>query len=66
VSDINDLIAKTSVRAYNQGLRTEREHIIKMLQEMKQHTECDCSGCDSWTNAFEFLIRELNGEVKNG
>ena len=65
MSDLNDLIATTSVKAYNQGLRSERENIIRMLKEMKQHTECNCSGCESWTNAFEFLIRELNGEVKN-
>ena len=66
MSDLNELIASTTVRAYNQGMQSEREHIIRMLKEMKQHTECDCSGCDSWTNAFEFLIRELRGEVKNG
>jgi hypothetical protein len=66
MSDLNDLIAKTSVRAYNQGLRSERENIIRMLKDMKQHTECECAGCESWTNAFEFLIRTLNGEVKNG
>jgi len=63
VSDINDLIAKTSVRAYNQGLRTEREQIIKMLEEMKQHTECECSGCISWTNAFEFLMAAIRGKA---
>jgi hypothetical protein len=63
MSEINDLIARTSVRAYNQGIRTEREHIIKMLQEMKQHTECDCSGCVSWTNAFEFLMEAIKGKA---
>ncbi len=63
MSDINDLIARTSVRAYNQGIRTEREHIIKMLQEMKQHTECECSGCVSWTNAFDFLMKAIEGKA---
>lgn len=51
--------------AARQGAKAEQERIISMLQEMKQHTECKCPGCESWTNAFEFLIKEFNGEVKN-
>lgn len=32
MSDIQDVIATSSIRAFNQGMRFERERIIRILQ----------------------------------
>jgi len=63
VSDLQDIIATSSIRWYNSGIRAERDHIIQLIEKHKQETSCDCPGCESWTNAFEFLKREIKGEI---
>lgn len=63
MSDLQDIIANSSIRAFKHGMQAERQHVIQLLEKHKLETECDCAGCESWTNAFEFLKREIRGEV---
>jgi len=63
MSDLQDIIATSSIKAFNHGMKAERQHIIQLIEKHEQETSCDCSGCESWTNAFEFLKREIKGEV---
>jgi hypothetical protein len=63
MSDLQDLIASSSIRAFKHGMQHEREHTLELIQKHKIETKCDCPGCESWTNAFEFLAREIRGEV---
>lgn len=34
MSDLQDAIVATSIKAYNQGIRTDREQVIKLLEEV--------------------------------
>jgi hypothetical protein len=67
MSDLQDIIATTSIRAfksgYSFGRKEEQQNIVKLLEQHEQETKCDCEGCQSWTNAFEFIIKEIKGEV---
>ncbi len=67
MSDLQDIIVNSSIKAfkngYHFGIREEQQHIIKLLEQHKLETKCDCEGCQSWNNAFEFLKREIKGEV---
>jgi hypothetical protein len=67
MSDLQDIIATTSIRAfksgYNFGRKEEQEHIVTLINQHEQETDCDCTGCESWTNAFEFLKKEIKGEL---
>lgn len=63
MSDLQDLIASSSIRAFKHGMQHEREHTLELIQKHKIETKCECPGCESWTNAFEFLAREIRGEV---
>lgn len=67
MSDLQDIIVSSSIKAfkngYHFGRKEEQQHIVKLLEQHEQETKCDCEGCKSWTNAFEFLIREIKGEV---
>lgn len=62
MNDLQDVITRTSMKAYNAGLQREREHLIKLLREFKERTECQCSNCDSWKNAFDWIVLELENE----
>ena len=63
MSDLQDIIVSSGIKAFNHGVQAERNHIIQLLEQHKQETNCDCSGCESWTNAFEFLKREIEGKI---
>ena len=62
MNDLQDVITRTSMKAYNAGLQREREHLIQLLRQFKEKTECQCSGCDSWKNAFDWIVLELENE----
>jgi hypothetical protein len=62
MNDLQDVITRTSMKAYNAGLQREREHLIQLLREFKEKTECQCTGCDSWKNAFDWIVLELENE----
>ena len=63
MSDINDLIATTSVRAFKHGMQAEREHIIKLLSETKDQTLCTCHGCEEWLNALDYVIARIENKI---
>ena len=69
MSDLQDIIATTSIRAfksgYNFGRKEEQQHIVTLINQHEQETDCDCPGCESWKNAFEFLIKEIKGEIND-
>jgi hypothetical protein len=50
MSDINELIATNTVRAFNQGLQfgamEERERIIELLESHSHETEQESRDCD--------------------
>jgi hypothetical protein len=65
MSDLQDIIASSSIRAFNCGVKNQQEYVLRLIEKHKQETKCDCPGCESWTNAFEFLIKEIKGEIND-
>lgn len=63
MSQINDLIATTSVKAFKHGMQAERDHIIRLLAETKDETLCTCDGCKEWVNAFDYVIARIEGKI---
>jgi hypothetical protein len=63
MSQINDLIATTSVKAFKHGMQHERDHIIRLLAETKDETLCTCDGCKEWVNAFDYVIARIEGKI---
>ena len=67
MSDLQDIIVSSSIKAfkngYHFGKKEELSRVIGLLEQHEQETKCDCEGCKSWTNAFEFIIREIKGEI---
>ena len=63
MSDLQDIIATTSIRAFNHGMRAEREHIIRLLAETKDETLCTCDGCKEWVNAFDYVIARIENKI---
>jgi hypothetical protein len=63
VSQINDIIATSSIKAFNHGMQAERDHIIRLLAETKDETLCTCDGCKEWVNAFDYVIARIRGTI---
>jgi hypothetical protein len=63
IEQVNQIVNEVMQIAFDNGRKYERESIVGLLEHHKHETNCDCPGCESWTNAFEFLIREIKGEV---
>ena len=61
MSDLQEVIATTSMKAFNEGVARERDLILKLLIETKQETRCECENCESWKNAFDWLASEIRG-----
>ena len=61
MSELQDVIATSSIRAFNMGVIKERERVIGILNQHEAETKCECEGCQSWINAFELLKVEING-----
>lgn len=61
MSDLQEVIATTSMKAFNEGVARERDLILKLLTETKQETRCECDNCESWKNAFDWLASEIRG-----
>ena len=64
MSDLQEIIASNSIKAFNQGIRTEREQIIQKLLSAKQETKCDCDGCLHWKTAFDWIVHEIETQEK--
>lgn len=41
MSDLQELIAKSTIRAYNQGIRDEHERFIKAMKEITEKLEAE-------------------------
>jgi len=54
MSDLQDIIVSSSIKAFNQGIRTERQRLVKVLEAIQ--------GEVSWD--FEQQIQELIDELK--
>ena len=65
MSDLQEVIATTSIKAFNEGVARERDLILKLLTETKQETKCQCENCESWKNAFDWLASEIRGVSEN-
>lgn len=65
MSDLQEVIAKTSMRAFNEGVARERDLILNFLSETKQETKCECENCQSWKNAFDWLATEIKAVSEN-
>ena len=63
MSELQDIIATSTVRAFNSGIRHERQQIIKLLAETKDETLCTCHGCEEWLNALDFVIARIEGTI---
>jgi hypothetical protein len=63
VSELQDIIATSSIRAFNHGVKHEREHIIRLLAETKDQTLCTCHGCEEWLNALDYVIARIEGTI---
>lgn len=61
MSDLQEVIATTSMKAFNEGVARERDLILRLLRETKQDTKCECENCESWKNAFDWLASEIQG-----
>jgi hypothetical protein len=63
VSELQDIIATSSIRWYNSGMKAERDSIIRLLAETKDETLCTCDGCKEWVNAFDYVIARIEGKI---
>lgn len=58
---INDLIHTNAHNAFEQGVKTERERIVKLLEENSaKDPDCKCDTCED----ERFLIALIKGEQK--
>ena len=57
MSDLNDLIHTNAVVAFEQGVKTERNRILKAIEEMRPPAACKCESCATAHRFFE-LIKE--------
>lgn len=61
MSDLQDIIVTSSVKAFNSGLAhgviQERERIIKLLEEAREAQPCGCDDCGDhvWGKAIELI-----------
>ena len=69
MSDLQDIIVSSSVKAFNSGLAhgviQERERIVKLLEDNASHYGCayDCpQPCDA--PAFHKFLALIKGELK--
>lgn len=63
MSDLHDIIATCTKRAYISGINAQKQDLIKMLAAKKSETTCDCENCKQWVNAFDFLIATIEGKI---
>jgi hypothetical protein len=62
MSDLQEIIANTSIKAFNEGVCRERDMILNFLSKTKEATKCECENCQSWKNAFDWLMTEITNE----
>jgi hypothetical protein len=65
MSDLQEIIASTSIKAFNEGVSRERDLVLRFLMNTKQETKCECENCQSWKNAFDWLATEIRNTSEN-
>jgi hypothetical protein len=63
MSELQDIIATSSIKAFNHGMQHEREHILRVLAETKDQTLCTCHGCKEWLNALDYVVARIEGKI---
>jgi hypothetical protein len=63
MSDLQDVIATSTKRAYISGINAEKRDLIKLLKQKKLETTCACENCQQWIGAFDFLIATVEGKI---
>lgn len=63
MSDLHEIIATCTKRAYDSGVNAQRNNVVKLLESIKKETTCTCTNCEQWINAFEFIIAKLDGKI---
>lgn len=61
MSDLQEIIANTSIKAFNQGVARERDLILKFLSDTRTNTTCECENCQSWKSAFDWIELQVKG-----
>lgn len=59
MNDLQEIIANTSIKAFNEGVIRERDSILEFLDKTKQSTTCSCENCKSWISAFDWLMLQI-------
>ena len=65
MSEINTLIHTNARHAYDQGVKAERERIIKILKPLAEHSELCKDGCypeDCSAPEFQYAISLIEGK----
>jgi hypothetical protein len=63
MSDLQEIIASNSIKAFKNGMQHERNHIIQLLAETKDQTLCTCHGCKEWLNALDYIIARIENKI---
>lgn len=63
MSDLQEIIATSTKRAYVSGINAQKLDLIKLLTQKKRETTCDCANCQQWLAAFDFLIATVEGKL---
>ena len=58
MSDLNDLIHTNARMAFDQGVKTERNRILKDLDELTPPAGCRCESCAVARKFFELIKGE--------
>jgi hypothetical protein len=58
MSDLQDIIASSSIRAFNQGVILERERVLRVLESVEAKTSWD------FEQKMADIIKEVRGEQK--
>lgn len=71
MSDLQDLIHTNAHNAYEIGVKTERERVIKLLEPLAQHDEwcydngkVSCYFEDCQASSYQYAIDLIKGEQK--
>ncbi len=67
MSDLQDVIVSSSIKAFNNGVYYERERIVSLLQPLAQCTELCEEGCypeDCSAPSYSVAIGLIKGEQK--
>jgi len=65
MSELQDIIATSTIRAFKHGMEHERQHIIGILTEARDQTSCSCDGCKEWLSALDYFIARIENKIND-